>query len=90
MSTQQFNPTLELQEIRQKQKIKRRKTYHRSCLAKYRAEIVALRKEKKPASLREIAEWLRTKRRLKINFTTVRDFIKKLPELQEEKDAKVP
>lgn len=81
MSTQHFNAAIEIQEMRQKRKIRRKKIYTHSSLQKYRVEIIELLKH--GASFRMVAEWLRFKKHLKVSHTTVMRFAKKLLECQE-------
>jgi hypothetical protein len=85
MSTQHFNATNELESIRRRKGIQRRKSYQRSRLAKLRAELVSLRKE--GASYRELTLWLRQTKRIKMNHTTIMRYLEKLPELKELKNA---
>ena len=83
--THPFDASSEIEELQQKRKTKRRKRYTPSQLKKYRAEIVALKKN--GASYRLIAEWLALKKHLKVSHTTVIRFAKSLPELKEETHA---
>jgi len=85
MSTHHFNATSELEIVRQHLGIRRRKSYHRSRLAKLRTEIVSLRKA--GASYREITLWLRRIKRIKTTHTTVMRYLEKLPELEENQNA---
>ncbi len=85
MNTQQFNATIELEQMQQKRKIRRRKLYCRSKLQKYRVEIIELLKN--GASFRIIAEWLKVKKHIKVSHTTVMRFTKNLPELKETNHA---
>lgn len=89
MNAQPFNAALEVEVLRQKQKIRRRRMYRRSCLQKYRAEIVALLKTE-GSSYRLVAEWLKTKKHFSISHTSIMRFAKKLPELQETAHAQFP
>jgi hypothetical protein len=83
MSTHHFDATVELQKIRQRKSIRRRKFYQYSRLTKLRAELVLLRKE--GASYREISLWLCQTQRLKTTHTTVMRYLGKLPEMKEAK-----
>jgi hypothetical protein len=83
MSTHHFDATVTLKNIRQRKSIRRRKFYHRSRLAKLRAELVLLRKE--GASYREITLWLSHTQRIKTTHTTVMRYLEKLPEIMETK-----
>ncbi len=71
----------ELAALRARRTAAQRKTYRVSRLARYRAELVALRRA--GASYPELAEWLRRKRRCKVHHTTVMRYLRGLPELQE-------
>jgi hypothetical protein len=82
MSTPQFDATTELNDIRQQRALMRHKKHQQSRLEKYRAEIIALRQLKKPASYQEIQIWLRKKKRLVIDRKTIWDFVQKIPALQ--------
>jgi hypothetical protein len=79
MITQPFDASTELDEIRELKKFMCKKTYHKSRLAKYRAELVTLRQS--GASYAEITLWLRKKKRMKVCHTTVMRYLSKLPEL---------
>ena len=72
----------ELAALRARRAAAQRKTYRVSRLARYRAELVALRRA--GASYPELAEWLRRKRRCKVHHTTVMRFLKSLPELHDD------
>ena len=72
----------ELAALRARRAAAKRKTYRVSRLARYRAELVALRRA--GASYPELAEWLRHKRRCKVHHTTVLRYLKGLPELNED------
>ncbi len=76
-----FNPLLEVQLIRNRRSEARRKLYHKSRLDKYRAELVLMRLA--GASCADLAEWLRIKRRCKVNRSSIDRFLKKLPEMCE-------
>jgi hypothetical protein len=82
MMKQQFNATEELAETRRLKHIGRKRYYHKSRLDKYRAEMVALWKEK--ASYREIQLWLRKKNHIKVSHTTIMRYLNKLPEVHQE------
>lgn len=58
---------------------KHRTTWGKSRLHKYRAELVQMRQE--GASLGDLVVWLRTKKRVKVERSTVMRFLCKLPEL---------
>ena len=76
-----LNAQAELAALRARRTAAQRKTYRVSRLARYRAELVALRRA--GASYPELAEWLRRKRRCKVHHTTVMRYLQGLPELQE-------
>jgi hypothetical protein len=80
MSTPHFDAPTALKHIRQKQAVKRHKKYQLSRLAKYQAELVALRQVK--ASYREMQQWLHEAKHLKVDHKTIWHFLHKLPELQ--------
>jgi len=70
----------ELDQIRARRKDLRRVRYRHSRLQRYRAELVALRRE--GASYRELAEWLRRRHRRRVDPTTIRRYLVQLPEMQ--------
>lgn len=74
----------ELDTLRQRKADLRRKRYRFSKLTRYRAELVELRRA--GASYREMAEWLRTKKRRKVDPTTIRRYLIQLPEMQKAAD----
>lgn len=84
MSTHNFNAQEELADVREFKKTARRKTYIRSRLNKYRAELIALKKAN--ASYSEIVLWLRQKKHIKVNHTTVLRFLNKQPEFTKAKE----
>jgi len=79
MMTDAFNAPDVLSEIREQRATKRRRSFRRSRLARYRSELVALRKQ--GASYHELAAWLRSKR-VKVSHTTIIRYLAKLPELK--------
>ena len=81
MNTQHFNATAELEKIRKRKMLQKRKSFQCSRLKKLRTELVLLRKG--GASYREIALWLRQTKRIKTTHTTDMRFLEKLPELRE-------
>lgn len=85
MSTQHFNATIEIENLRRRKSIRRRKTYQHSRLAKLRHELVSLRKA--GGSYRELALWLRQHKRIKVTHTTVMRYLEKLPEIKENNHA---
>jgi IS30 family transposase len=88
MNQPPFNAVLEIEEIQQKRKERRKKQYRPSQLKKYRAEIVEFINN--GASYRMIAEWLLSKKHLNVSHSTVMRFAKSLPELQENPHAELP
>jgi len=74
-----MNATDELAAIRARRRDLRRVAYRHSKLTRYRAELVELRQA--GASYRELARWLRVKKRRRIDPTTIRRFLVQLPEL---------
>lgn len=69
----------ELDAVRRRREIARRKRFTRSRLDRFRAELVELRRA--GASYPELAEWLRREKRTKVSHTTVMRFLKQLPEM---------
>ena len=86
MSTQHFNATETIEKLQRKREIRKQRQCSQSILKKHRAEIVALLKAPK-GSYRLVAEWLKTEKHLKVSHTTIMRFAKKLPEMQEVKNA---
>lgn len=78
----QIDAQAELAMIRERRAKTRHPTYRKSRLARYRADLVSLRKS--GASYPEIAIWLRQKKRVKVAHTTVMRYLSQLPELSEE------
>ena len=79
MKTDIFNAPDVLSEIREQRATRRRRSFRRSRLARYRSELVELRTH--GASYHELAAWLRGKR-VKVSHTTIIRYLAKLPELQ--------
>ena len=67
----------------------RKRRFRPSKLARFRAELVALRQA--GASYRELAAWLRRERRVRTDPTTIRRYLIQLPELatEEASDAEL-
>ncbi len=78
-----FNAQVEIEKIRDRKRLGKRKRYHKSRLQPYRAELVQMRKA--GASYPELALWLRIEKRIKIAHTTTMRFLKKLPEMNNNK-----
>ena len=75
-----FDPDAALAALREhRAAAKRRRTWGKSRLVPYRAELVKLRAA--GASFTELAEWLRREKRVKMDPSSVRRFLQKLPEL---------
>ena len=78
----EFDPSATLQAIKtERAERKHRRTWGKSRLAKYRAELVKLKKE--GASLGDLVFWLRKEKRVKVERTTVMRYLAKLPELSD-------
>ena len=80
-----MDATAELTAIRTRRRDLRRVAYRHSKLTRYRAELVEMRQA--GASYRELAQWLRTKKRRRIDPTTIRRYLVQLPELATPADA---
>ena len=74
-----FDAQAEVEGIRDRRAVARRKLYRKSRLDKYRAELVTMRQV--GASCADLAEWLRVRHRLKMNRSSIDRYLKKLPEL---------
>ena len=75
-----FDPVAALAAVREhRAAAKRRRTWGKSRLVPHRAELVKLRAA--GASFTELAEWLRREKRVKMDPSSVRRFLQKLPEL---------
>lgn len=77
--TETFNAQAEVERVRQRRAEARRKLYRKSRLDRYRSELVAMKQA--GASCADLAEWLRSSHRLKINRSSIDRYLKKLPEL---------
>lgn len=77
--TETFNAQAEVERVRQRRAEARRKLYRKSRLDRYRAELVAMKQA--GASCADLAEWLRSSHRLKINRSSIDRYLKKLPEM---------
>ena len=76
-----FDPAAALDSVRERRAAaRRRRTWGKSRLTPYRAELVKLRKA--GGSFSDLAEWLRRERRVKMDPSSVRRFLQKLPELE--------
>lgn len=75
-----FDPAAALDSVRERRAVaRRRRTWGKSRLVPYRAELVKLRQA--GGSFAELADWLRRERRVKMDASSVRRFLQKLPEL---------
>ena len=75
-----FDPSAALAAVReQRAAAKRRRTWGKSRLIPYRAELVKLRAE--GGSFADLAHWLRKEKRVKMDASSVRRFLQQLPEL---------
>lgn len=74
-----FNPLNELNEVKERRALLRRKLFRRSKLEKYRSELVALRQA--GGSSQDLATWLKMKHRLKIHRSSIDRYLSGLPEL---------
>lgn len=81
MNKQQFDAPAELEKIRKRKIISRKKCYQFSRLKKLRTEIILLRET--GASFREIRLWLRHTKRIKIAHTTIMRFLEKISKERE-------
>jgi hypothetical protein len=71
-----FNAAMELAKIREvRTALRRRCTWGKSKLTKYRAELIKLKES--GASYVDLAYWLRINRRVKIDSSTIQRFLKK-------------
>jgi hypothetical protein len=77
-----FDPAAALDGVRERRAVaRRRRTWGKSRLTPYRAELVKLRQA--GGSFAELADWLRRERRVKMDASSVRRYLQKLPELSE-------
>lgn len=84
MIMQHFDAPSELEKLNHYCQARRKSHYRRSRLHKCRAELVALAKA--GASLRQLAIWLQRNQHIKISHTSIMRYLKKLPEMNIEKD----
>ena len=73
-----------LDAVRARRRLARRRRYRRSKLDRYRAELVRLRRL--GASYPELALYVWHTHRKRVNQTTVRRYLIKLPEMEEDAD----
>ena len=74
----------ELAAVRERRRLSRRRRYRRSKLDRYRAELVALRRM--GASYPELSLYVWREHRKRVDPTTVRRYLVKLPEVAQEAD----
>lgn len=75
-----FDPAAALAAVQERRAAaRRRRTWGKSRLLPYRAELVKLRQA--GGSFADLADWLRKERRVKMDASSVRRFLQKLPEL---------
>jgi hypothetical protein len=76
----EFDPAATLAAVREhRAEAKRRRTWGRSRLIPYRAELVKLRQA--GGSYADLTVWLRKAKRVKMDSSSVRRYLQKLPEL---------
>ena len=75
-----FNATDELEAIRKRKALNRRRRFKKNRLDRYRAELIELRQS--GASYRELSAWIRTNKRWKVDHTVIRRWMIKLPEME--------
>lgn len=73
-----------LDAVRERRRLARRRRYRRSKLDRYRAELVSLRRL--GASYPELALYVWHTHRKRVNQTTIRRYLIKLPEVAQETD----
>ena len=73
-----------LDAVRERRRLARRRRYRRSKLDRYRAELVGLRRM--GASYPELALYVWHAHRKRVNQTTIRRYLIKLPEIEEMAD----
>lgn len=88
MSLDLFDPVKELQEIKARREMIKRRLFRKSKLEKYRAELVAMRRA--GASPQDLVVWLKMKHRLKIHRSSVDRYLSTLPELAVTPPAESP
>jgi hypothetical protein len=70
----------DLEDLRRRKKDSRKKAYRKSCLEKYRAQLVGYRKV--GASYSDLVFWLRADCKLEVSRSTVFRYLKQLPEIR--------
>ena len=79
MLYEQFDPFKELAAVKVHRTMQRRKSYRKSKLERYRAELVALHQA--GASGQDLAVWLKINHRMKIHRSSIARYLSGLPEL---------
>ena len=79
MADETFDPLKELNEVRARREMQRRKQYRKSKLERYRADLVAMRRA--GASFQDLATWLKMKHRMKIHRSSIDRYLSTLPEM---------
>jgi hypothetical protein len=79
MVNETFDPIKELQAVREKRDMQRRKKYRRSKLERFRAELVSMRRA--GASCQDLVIWLQMKHRVKIHRSNIDRYLASLPEM---------
>jgi hypothetical protein len=81
-----FDPAAALAKVQAKRAVaRRRRTWGNSRLTPFRAELVKMRSV--GGSFADLAVWLRTEKRVKVDESTVRRYLQKLPEVTEQPKA---
>lgn len=74
-----FSARAELNALRERKTDLRKVPFRHTALHRWRVELVNMRRE--GASYRELAKWLREKKRRRFDHTTIRRYLIQLPEL---------
>lgn len=77
-----FDPMKELKAIKEQRSVARRKRYQESKLSKYCSELLELRKA--GASYVDLALWLRTQRRMRVQPSSIQRFLRSIQGTREE------
>ena len=78
-----FDPASALAKVQARRAVaRRRRTWGNSRLTPFRAELVKMREV--GGSFADLAVWLRTEKRVKVDESTVRRYLQKLPEVTEQ------
>lgn len=79
-----FDATEELDALRKRKALSRKRRFRKNRLERYRAELITLRQS--GASYRELSDWIRMNKRWRVNHTVIRRWMIKLPELVHQND----